>query len=78
MLNSKKTQCLFFGTRALTKHIPENTVIMFDDTLITPSKFVKNLGIYMDCNLNFDTHVNEIYKKVMGILLFLNIIKDKF
>ncbi len=78
MLNSKKTQCLFVGTRALTKHIPENTVIMFDNTLITPSKYVKNLGIYMDCNLSFDTHINEIHKKVMGTLLFLNRIKDKF
>ncbi len=78
MLNSKKTQCLFVGTRALTKRIPENTVIMFDHTLITPSKYVKNIEIYMDCNLNFDTHINEIYKKFMGTLLFLNRIKDKF
>ncbi len=73
-----KTQCMFVVTRALTKRIPENNVIMFDNTLITPSKYVKNLGIYMDCKLNFDTHINEIYKKVMGTLLILNIIKDKF
>ncbi len=78
MLNSQKTQCLFVGTRAQTKHIPENNVIMFDNTLITPSKYVKNLGIYMDCNLSFDKLINEIYKKVMGTLLFLNRIQDKF
>ncbi len=46
MLNSNKTQCLVVGTRALTKHIPENTTIMFNNTFITPNKYVKNLGIY--------------------------------
>ncbi len=75
MLNSIKTQCLFIGTRALTKHIPENTTIMFNNSSITPSKYVKNLGIYMDCNLSFDTHIHEIHKKVMGTLLFINRMK---
>ncbi len=78
ILNFNKTQCLFVGTRALTKHIPENTTIVFDNTFITSSKYVKNLGIYMDCNLSFDTHMHEIHKKVMGTLLFINRMKEKF
>ncbi len=32
----------------------------------------------MDSSLSFDTHIHEIYKKVIGTLLFLNRIKDKF
>ncbi len=32
----------------------------------------------MDCHLTFDTHIQEMHKKVMGILFFLNRIKDKF
>ncbi len=32
----------------------------------------------MDCHLNFDMHIHEMYKKVMGHLLFLNRVKDKF
>lgn len=78
MLNSKKTQCLFVGTRTMIKRIPENTTIKFNNTSITPSTHVKNLGIHMDCHLSFDTHINEMHKKVMGVLLFLNRIKDKF
>ncbi len=69
---------MFVGTRPLIKRIPENTLITFDNTSIIPKKHVKNLGIYMDCNMRFDTHINEICKKVMGTLLFLNGVKDKF
>ena len=43
-----------------------------------PSTHVKNLGIIMDQHMNFDVHVNEMYKKVMGQLLFINKVKDKF
>ncbi len=77
MLNPQKTQCMFVGTRPLISRIPENTIITLDNTSIIPKKHVKNLGIYMDCNMSFDTHINELYKKAMGILLFLNRVKDK-
>ncbi len=32
----------------------------------------------MDCHLNFDVHIHEMYKKVQGHLLFLNWVKDKY
>ncbi len=34
--------------------------------------------MYMDCHTTFDVHVQEMHKKVMEILFFLNRIKDKF
>ena len=47
-VNENKTQCMFVGSRQLISFIPPNTVIEFDSTAITPSKSVKNLGIFMD------------------------------
>ena len=78
LLNENKTQCIFVGSRPLIKRIPSNTTINFDSTSITPCKHVKNLGVYIDSHMTFDIHVNETHKKVMGILLFLNRVKDKF
>ena len=78
MINPNKTQCLFVGTRPFIRRIPSDTTINFDNALITPSKHIKNLGIYMNCHMTFDVHILEMHKKVMGIIFFLNRIKDKF
>ncbi len=78
MLNADKAQCIFIGTRPLIRRLPPETKINFDNTSITPSTQVKNLGVMMDCHLNFDVHIHEMYRKAMGHLLFLNRIKDKF
>ncbi len=78
MINPNKTQCLFVGTRPFIRRIPFDTTISFNNALIIPSKHIKNLGIYMDCHMTFDVHMQEINKKVMGILFFLNRIKDKY
>ena len=78
MLNPNKTQCIFVGNRQLINQIPNNTTINFDSTSITPSKQVKNLGIYLDNHMTFETHISELSKKVMGTLLFLNRVKEKF
>ncbi len=78
MLNSNKTQCILIGTRPLIRRIPLDTTVNFDNTSITPSTHVKNLGFILDCHMNFNVHIHEMYKKVMGHLLFLNRVKDKF
>ncbi len=67
----------FVGTRPFITRIPSDTTINFDNALITPSQHIKNLGIYMDCHLTFDTHIKEMNKKVMVNLFFLHRIKDK-
>jgi len=77
-VNENKTQCIFIGTRQYISRIPEGVEIHFGDAIIKPSPYVKNLGIYMDQNLLFDIHVDEMSKKVYGILMFLNRIKDRF
>ncbi len=77
MINPNKTQCLFVGTRRFIRRIPSDTSISFGKGLITPSKRINYLGIYMYCHMIFDVHIQEMYKKVIGILNFLNRIKAK-
>lgn len=78
MLNAKKKQCIFIGTRRLLSLIPPNTHLMVDGNVITPSTSVKNLGIYFDNHLSFDTHITELIKKAHGIIMFINRMKDNF
>ncbi len=77
MINPNKTQCLFVSTRPFIRRIPPDTTINFDNALITPSKHIKNLGIYMDCHLTFDTHSRNAQESD-GDPIFLNRIQDKF
>lgn len=78
MLNTKKTQCIFVGTRGLLAKIPEDTHLNVDGTQISPVKSVKNLGVYFDSNMLFDSHIDELSKRVYGILMYINRLKDNF
>ena len=75
MLNAKKTQCMFVGSRNYISEIPPDTSLRVDGCAIAPSKSLKNLGIYFDNCLNFDKHMNEIRRKTIGTLLYINRIK---
>ncbi len=65
MLNTRKTQCIFVGTKPIIKQLPTDTKITFNNTYITPSSHVKNLGVTMDNHMSFDVHIKEIYRKVI-------------
>ena len=77
MINSNKTQCIFIGSRQNIARLPKDLVINFNGSEIKPSSQVKNLGIYMDSYMTFERHIDEIYKKTIGTLMYLNRIKDK-
>lgn len=77
MFNSSKTQCILIGNRQLLSHIPPNITVNFNGNVIHPSQYVKNLGVYFDRYMLFDIHINEMKKKVMGILMFLSRMSDK-
>ena len=47
LINTKKTQILFVGNNQLMSQVPNDIKIKVDN-YITPSKEVKNLGLYMD------------------------------
>ncbi len=54
LLNGSKTQFIFIGNKQLLPRIPDDFVINFNDTSISPTHTVKNLGLYMDSYLLFD------------------------
>ena len=78
LLNEKKTQFIFIGSRQYISEIGDDIHINFNGNIIKPMKFVKNLGVYFDRYMSFETHIDEIYKKVMGTLIYLNRVKDSF
>ena len=45
-------------------------------SLVSPSQYVKNLGVTMDSRLTFEKHINDLCNKANGILYFLNRQKD--
>lgn len=60
-------QCIFKGNRHHLSHIA-NTTANFNGTVIYASKYVKNLGDFLDRYLLFNVHIDELNKKVMSIL----------
>ena len=76
-INEQKTQCIFIGSRQLIAKIPSETRIYFGETPLIPSSTVKNLGIFMDPYMLFDIHINHISRKINGLLIALNRIKDR-
>ncbi len=58
--------------------LPENTTLKFHETAVKPCSSVKNLGVHIDSYMTFETHVNEVGKKVMGTLMYINRIKHCF
>ena len=78
LINAKKTQCIFIGSRQMISRVPNDITINYDNNAIIPSRHVKNLGVYFDCYMTFDIHVEELYKKIMGILIYISRIKDNF
>ena len=78
LLNENKTQCIYFGAWQYISKIPDNLKIVFNGNELSPQKHVKNLGVYMDCCMTFNAHVNKLHNKLMGVLLFLNRITKRF
>ncbi len=70
---------IFIGIRKLLSLIPPNTHLVVDGNVITPSTSVKNLSIYFDNHLSFDTHITKLVKKIThGTIMFINRMKDHF
>ena len=61
-LNANKTELLLF--RHPNKKIDYNLRIKLNGKIIIPSVYVKYLGVYIDCHLNWKFHVNEISTKL--------------
>ena len=77
-INESKTKCIFIGSRQIISQIPDNVVINFNGFPVEKSIKVKNLGVYFDQFMLFDSHIDEVCRKVNGTLIYLNRIKDRF
>ena len=78
LLNTNKTQCMFAGSAQYISRIPDNTTINCNNETIKVSHHVINLGLHMDRFMSFSPHIDAISRKVSGILMYLNKIKDYF
>lgn len=76
LINPNKTQCLFVGSRQNIARLPNDISLNFNGIEIFPSLSVKNLGVYVDRFMAFDVHIEAMRKKVMGILIYLNRVKE--
>ena len=76
-VNPQKTQVIFIGSRQNIAKVPSDLKMDFDGVLIEPSNLVKNLGVVFDNYMTFEKHINDLRRKTMGSLLFLNHLKDK-
>ena len=61
-LNASKTELLIF--RHQNKKINFDLNIKINGKKITPSLYVKYLGVYIDCHLNWKNHVSEVSTKL--------------
>ena len=72
-LNVSKTKSMLFGTsqRLSSTKDPDNFEIKVCDDVVERVQVFKYLGVYMDINLNWHTHVEKLSKKIsskIGIL----------
>ena len=77
LVNANKTQCILISSAQYLNKIPE-VKICCDGEYIIPSQTVKNLGLYIDRTMTFNTHIEEMCKKVTGILMYVNRIGNTF
>lgn len=70
-------QCIFIGNRQLLSCIPSDAVIHFDGNNNFPSNHIKK-PVFVLIPMSFDVHVNDLHRKVTGILTFINRIGKHF
>ncbi|KAJ1524049.1 hypothetical protein ONE63_010589 [Megalurothrips usitatus] len=69
IINSAKTQVIIVGNAKLLKKLPSNIPCVTVGNVNLPFKeSVVNLGLTIDCNLNWEAHSRQISKKALGAL----------
>ncbi len=74
-LNAKKTNLMFIGTPHQTKQIKDNRYIFLDGCKLTRVSDAKFLGITLDENLTWKSHINVISKTCSRNIGVLNKLK---
>ena len=61
-LNQEKTEFIVFASNTNEKHIVANNMFL-NDANIPRSNTVRNLGVYMDTQMNMMYHINDVKKR---------------
>lgn len=70
-LNTKKTQMIVLGTRAMLRDLPPVS-LNFCGAVVQETRAVKNLGVVIDRHLNYESHIDSVTRKCTGILVALS------
>ena len=70
-VNATKTQLMAFGSRQNLRNLPDFK-ISFRDTDLQPCAQVGNLGVVFDGTLSWETHVSDLRRRCMGVLIGLS------
>ena len=60
-LNDDKTEVILFGSKNNTSKIGQVSLTICEQTIVS-SESVRNLGLLMDCNMNLQSHVDNVRK----------------
>ena len=76
-LNMKKTELITFGSKQRLEKITDNHLdIQINDTLVRRVRECKHLGVLLDENLTWQSHINKLQKKIRGGLFMLKSIRN--
>lgn len=75
-INSSKSKCLLFGNLKDREQIQNSVSLYVDDISIGLVKEARNLGLTMDVDLKFKTHVNNMLRMAYANLQLLYKNKD--
>ena len=73
-VNETKTELMIMGTKQMLRSITSVNV-RFNQSSISSSSHVRNLGVIFDRSLDFQPHIDQLVPKCTGMLLALNHVK---
>ena len=60
-LNQNKTEFMLFGSSIHQNKMLVNSITVSESN-ISSSKYIRNLGVYLDQEFNMEKHLNQLYK----------------
>ena len=78
-LNDSKTEIILIGSKSLVDNCKSQTsTLQLNQSLITFSSFIKNLGVTIDENLSFKKHIKNVSNNAMFRLRSLRHVRSHF
>ena len=63
-LNTTKTEFMLIGSRQILRTLPRAPNLCLDGVPIDQVSSAKSLGVYIDENLSWNTHIDQLSKKI--------------